>query len=98
MANHWGTRLWRLKYGHDSSEFRPVLERFQKVAVATSRRLNWDDDEQAHFFARFVLLGWLLDRAFHGKGEWKRRCIVLRQQLFSAEREAARLLALKLGH
>lgn len=97
MAGHWGTRLFRLKYGLDPAEFYPVLAYFEQVAAQTSARLNWGDEEQARFFAKFVLVGWLLDRQFRGKGEWKHRCVILRNQLFAAEREAAQLLALRLG-
>lgn len=98
MANHWGTRLFRLKYGLDRTEFGPVLTRFEQVAAQTSERLHWGDEELARFFAKFVLVGWLLDRPFRGKGEWKRRCLVLRKQLLSAELEAAQILASKLSH
>ena len=97
QANHWGTRLIRLKYGLDATEFKHVLPLFQDVAAETSTRLNWGDEELARFMARFVLLGWLIDRTFRGHGEWKRRCTILRKQLFRAEREASSLIALKLG-
>lgn len=97
MARHWGTSLLRLKYANDASEFKSALARFEDMAAETSRRLKWNDEEQARFLARFVLLAWLIDRPFRGKGEWKRRCTVLRKQLCDAELEAASLLASRLA-
>lgn len=97
MAGHWGTSLFRLKYANDASEYRGVRDRFQVMAVETSRRLNWGCDELAHFLADFVLIGWLLDRPFRGKGEWTRRCSILRNRLFREERKASSFIALRLG-
>lgn len=97
MARHWGTSLIRLKYGHDASEYRRVLRQWQDMAADVSNRLNWDCEELARFMAEFVLLGWLLDRSFQGKGEWKRRCLILRNKLNSESLEASSIMALKLG-
>ena len=97
MARHWGTGLIRLKYGHDASEYQSVLRQWQDQAAEVSTRLNWGCEELARFMAEFVLLGWLLDRAFQGKGEWKRRCIFLRNKLNTESLEASSIMALKLG-
>lgn len=97
MARHWGTSLIRLKYGNDASEYRSVLRQWQSIAVDTANRLNWEDEELARFMAEFVLLAWLLDRDFQGKGEWKRQCIILRNKLNREALEAASIIALKLG-
>lgn len=97
MARHWGTSLIRLKYGHDAGEYRAVLRQWQSIAVDTSNRLNWGDEELARFLAESVLLGWLLDRAFQGKGEWKRRCFILRNKLNREALEALSIMAYKLG-
>ena len=97
MARHWGTGLIRLKYGHDASEYRAVLRQWQDMAAEVSTRLNWGCEELARHMAEFVLIGWLLDRAFQGKGEWKRRCFILRNKLNRESLEAASIIALKLG-
>ena len=97
-ARHWGTSLIRLKYGNDASEYRAVLRQWQDIAADTSNRLNWGCEELARFLAEFVLIGWLLDREFQGKGEWRRRCFILRNQLNREALEAASIIACKLGH
>ena len=97
MARHWGTSLIRLKFGHDASEYRAVLRQWQDMATDTGDRLQWPDRELTAFLAEDVLLGWLLDRAFQGQGEWKRRCIFLRNKLNTESLEASSIMALKLG-
>ena len=97
MARHWGTSLIRLKFGFDASEYRAVLRQWQDMATDTGDRLQWPDRELTAFLAEDVLLGWLLDRAFQGQGEWKRRCIFLRNKLNTESLEAASIMALKLG-
>ena len=97
LSRHWGTSLIRLKYGLDPTVYRSVLRQWQHIATDTGDRLQWPDRELTAFLAEDVLLGWLLDRAFQGKGEWKRRCIFLRNKLNMESLEAASIMALKLG-
>lgn len=98
MANRLGTSLFRLKYALQACEYRPVLTRYRQMAAQASVRLSWGDEELAQFLAEDVLAAWLLDRPFHGKGEWKRRCVVLRNLLTSEEQKAASaLIAISMG-
>ena len=97
LSKHWGASLIRLKYGLDPTVYRLVLRQWRDMATDTGDRLQWPDRELTAFLAEDVLLGWLLDRAFQGKGEWKRRCIFLRNKLNTESLEAASIMALKLG-
>ena len=96
-SRHWGTSLIRLKFGLDAGEYRAVLRQFQRLAMDTGDRLQWGDPELTEFLATEALHGWLLDRAFQGQGEWKRRCIFLRNKLNRESLEASSIIALKLG-
>lgn len=97
LSRHWGTRLLRLKWALDPAEYRPVLALFRDLAAEASIRLHWDDEELARFLAEDVLLGWLLDRQFQGRGEWKQRCHVLRNILNAEARKAAVAMQTALG-
>lgn len=97
LSRHWGTRLIRLKFGNDATEYREVLRRFRKLAGETSARLHWLDAELTDFLAVEALHGWLLDRPFRGNNDWKHRCVVLRNLLNSESRKAATAIQAALG-
>ena len=82
-----GTSLFRLKYANDASEYRGVLEKFERMAVLVSIRLNWGDEEMVLFMAEFVLDAWILDRQLTTKGKWIERTAILQNLLKDEERK-----------
>lgn len=61
MLKGWATKLFRLKYANDATEYPEVLEIFKYIAVKHSRRMKWGDDSRAYSAAKKVLDYWLVD-------------------------------------
>ena len=70
MLKGWATKLFRLKYANDASEYPEVLAYFKEIATQHSRRMKWGDDAKARSCAKKVLDYWLADNcpACFGRG------------------------------
>jgi len=96
MSRHWGTRLLRLKWGNDATEYRSVLPHILRLAEETGMRLKWGDPELTRFLAVEALHAWLLDRRIHGRGEWAQRCVTLRKRIDVESQKVAAEIAKRL--
>ena len=94
LCRRWGTRLLRLKYGLDASEYPRILTRLKQMAIEASP----GDTELVALMAEYVLQAWLLDRRLRCKGEYRLIAQMLQNFIRKEERQTAQELILRTSH